>query len=144
MADPEPIDIDPSRYYAVDDHVWVSVRADGAAVIGLVADGCLIRGPVRGYSPRRVGKSLRAGLSCATLEGDDWVAPARCPVGGTVLAVNEAAQDDPELVRTDCWRDGWLAIIAPDDLDRDLAALEHGEAARAAFHRLHAEMNAPV
>lgn len=144
MADPDPIDIDPGRYYAVDDHVWVNVRDDGNVVIGLVADGCLIRGAVRSYSPRRVGKSLRAGLSCATLEGDDWVAPARCPVGGTVLAVNEAAQADPDLVRTDCWGDGWLAIIAPDDLERELAALERGEAARAAFRRLHAEMKAPV
>lgn len=144
MADPDPDPIDPSRYYAVEDHVWVTVEDDGTVVIGLVADNCLLRGAVRRYSPRRVGKSLRAGLSCATLEGDDWVAPARCPIGGTVVAVNEAAQTEPELIRTDCWHGGWLVRLEPDDLSRDLGTLVHGEAAEAAFSRLHAEMKAPV
>lgn len=144
MADSDSGEIDPSRYYAVEDHVWVAVKDDGAVVIGLVADNCLVRGPVRNYSPRRAGKSLRAGLSCATLEGDDWVAPARCPIGGTVLAVNESAQADPDLVRADCWDQGWLVVMEPDDLHRDLAALVQGEAAEAAFRRLHAEMRAPV
>lgn len=144
MADPDSGDIDPSRYYAVEDHVWVAVQEDGTVLVGVVADGCLLRGPVRGYSPRRVGKSLRAGLSCATLEGDDWVAPARCPVGGIVVAVNEAAQETPDVVRSDCWDAGWLVRLEPEDLRRDLADLVTGDTARAAFERLHAEMRAPV
>lgn len=144
MTDPDSVDIDPRRYYAVEDHVWVTVEQDGTVRVGVVADGCLLRGPVRHYSPRRVGKALRAGLSCATLEGDDWVAPARCPVGGTVVAVNDAAQQAPELIRTDCWQAGWLVRLQPENLQRDLAGLVRGAAARAAFDRFHAELRAPV
>jgi glycine cleavage system H protein len=144
MSDPDPGSLDPSRYYAVEDHVWVDVERNGTVVVGVVADSCLIRGPVRSYSPRRVGKFLRAGLSCATLEGDDWVAPARSPVAGTVLAVNTAAQETPDLVRSACWDAGWLVRLEPDDLRRDLAGLISGAGARAAFDVFHAELRAPV
>jgi len=139
MTPPERIELDPDRYYAVDDHVWVAVGADGTVTVGLVADDCLIRGPVRVYSPRRVGKVVRAGLSCATLEGDDWVAPARCPVGGEVLEVNATAQADPDVVRRDCLGRGWLVRLRPVDLERDLDGLVGGKAADAAFAALHAE-----
>lgn len=144
MTDSGPGDLDPSRYFAVEDHVWVAVADDGTVTIGVVADSCFIRGPIRNYSPRRVGKSLRSGLSCATLEGDDWVAPARSPIAGTVLEVNPHAQAQPDLIRSDCWDAGWLVRIQPDDLARDLAGLVRGEAAGAAFQLLHAEMRAPV
>ena len=38
------------------------------------------------------------------------------PLGGTVVAVNQALADDPELVNTSPMQDGWFFRIQASDL----------------------------
>jgi glycine cleavage system H protein len=44
------------------------------------------------------------------------------PVNGTVTAVNESLADQPDLVNTDPYGEGWLLDIEVDD-DEEVAAL---------------------
>jgi glycine cleavage system H protein len=37
------------------------------------------------------------------------------PMGGRIVAVNEALSDDPELVNKSTYDDGWMIEIAPTD-----------------------------
>lgn len=113
-------------YFKQDELVWCRREPDGTVTVGFIVLPGFDRGPVTTYSPRKVGKHIRKGISCATLEWPDWVEPARAPVGGEVIAVNAAVQEDPSLVSLDPFGEGWLVRLQPDDWQADSADLSRG------------------
>lgn len=46
--------------------------------------------------------------SFGTIEAVKAVSDLYCPVAGEILAVNEALDDDPSLVNSDPYGDGWM------------------------------------
>ena len=62
-----------------------------------------------------VGAVLAKGDEFGTLESTKSVSPLYSPVSGTVVAVNEDLADDPGLVNTDPYGDGWIIEIDPRD-----------------------------
>jgi glycine cleavage system H protein len=39
-------------------------------------------------------------------------------VSGKVLAVNAALADKPETINEDAYGEGWILVVAPDDMDQ--------------------------
>ena len=39
------------------------------------------------------------------------------PITGEVVAINEALEDDPEVINTDPYGEGWMYRIKPDNAD---------------------------
>jgi len=77
------------------------------------------------------GSKIGAGEPYAEVESTKSVSDVYAPVSGTVIAVNNALDENPELVNTDPYGEGWFAEIEmsdPSDFDAlmDVAAyLEH-------------------
>lgn len=66
------------------------------------------------------GETHAKGDSCATLESVKAAADVYLPVGGKVLAVNDALPDKPELVNSDPYGEAWMVkieITDPSELD---------------------------
>lgn len=60
-----------------------------------------------------------------TIEAVKAVSDLYCPLKGQIVEVNEALQDDPGLVNSDPYGEGWmvrLKVANPDDLDQLLTA----------------------
>ena len=55
-----------------------------------------------------VGTEIVAGTVCGEIESTKSVSELYSPVSGTVVQVNQAAIDDPALVNSDPYGDGWL------------------------------------
>jgi glycine cleavage system H protein len=72
-------------------------------------------GQLVAFTPKKVGRSVEAGKSCATVESGKWVGPAKSAAGGEVVAVNEALVAKPALANEDPYDAGWLVIIKPAD-----------------------------
>jgi glycine cleavage system H protein len=77
-----------------------------------------------------VGATVRAGDACGELESTKSVSDLFAPVNGTVRAVNEALADQPDLVNSDPYGEGWLLDIEVDDAD-EVSALMDAEAYQA-------------
>ena len=58
---------------------------------------------------------MTAGAVVGELESTKSVSEVYAPVGGEVVARNEALDATPELVNTDPYGDGWLFEIAADN-----------------------------
>ncbi|MCY4572317.1 MAG: glycine cleavage system protein GcvH [Gemmatimonadetes bacterium] len=50
-----------------------------------------------------------------TIEAVKAVSDLYCPVAGEIVAVNEALDDDPGLVNSDPYGEGWMVQLRPDD-----------------------------
>jgi glycine cleavage system H protein len=75
------------------------------------------------------GSKIGAGEPYAEVESTKSVSDVYAPVSGTVVAVNSALDENPELVNTDPYGDGWFAEIEmsnPSEFDAlmDLAAYQ--------------------
>ena len=77
---------------------------------------------------KRVGTPVAQGGTVAVVELSKSVVAVKSPVSGTVVAVNEALEDRPELVHRDPFGDGWIARLQLTAWDTDQSALLTGEA----------------
>ncbi len=119
--------------YDVENHIWFQEQGDGTVKLGMTAVATAMAGKLVAYTPKRVGRSVRAGKSCATLESGKWVGPAKSAAGGEVVAVNEALVNDPSIANDDPYEAGWLAILKPDDWDSVKGSLIVGSDVTAAY-----------
>jgi glycine cleavage system H protein len=112
--------------YDVDNHIWFKELGDGTVKLGMTTVATAMAGKLVAYTPKRVGRSVRAGKSCGTLESGKWVGPAKSLAGGEVVAVNEEMQANPALANDDPYDAGWLVILKPDDWDSVKSSLTPG------------------
>ena len=96
--------------YDVDNHIWFQEEGDGNVRIGMTTVATAMAGKLVAYTPKRVGRSVRAGKSCGTLESGKWVGPAKSAAGGEVVAVNEDLVAKPSLANDDPYDAGSLVI----------------------------------
>lgn len=63
------------------------------------------------------GESFEAMEVFGVIEAVKAVSDLYCPVAGEVLAVNEALDQDPALVNSDPYGEGWMVLLKVDDPD---------------------------
>ncbi len=103
--------------YDVENHIWFQEVGDGNVKLGMTAVAAAMAGQIVAFTPKRVGRSVRAGKSCATVESGKWVGPAKSAAGGEVVEVNEAMVDAPGTINEDPYEKGWMVILTPEDWD---------------------------
>ena len=122
-------------YYLVEKHVW-GRREEDLVVVGLTDVAQHLAKGIISVTTKRVGRSLDKGKSIGTVESSKWVGPVPAPVGGEIVAVNEALESDPGLLNRDPYGEGWIAQLRPNDWEgesQDLVTGPEGVAAYQAF-----------
>ncbi|MDA0823724.1 MAG: glycine cleavage system protein H [Proteobacteria bacterium] len=114
------------RLYDVENHIWLQDLGDGRVKIGMTAVATAMAGQLVAFTPKKVGRSVQPGKSCATVESGKWVGPAKSAVGGEVLEVNTTLVDNPSLANDDPYEAGWMVIIQAEDWDAVKATLVAG------------------
>ncbi|HEY8302861.1 MAG TPA: glycine cleavage system protein GcvH [Jatrophihabitans sp.] len=105
---------DDLKYTA--DHEWVRTGDAGAAVrIGITDYAQEALGDVVYVTLPDVGASVTAGAACGEIESTKSVSDLFAPVTGTVTARNDALDDQPELINSAPYGDGWVIEIEPAD-----------------------------
>lgn len=97
------------------EHEWAEVK-DGEVVIGITAFAVDQLGDVTLVNfDVKPGDRLQAGQIFGTIESVKTLSDLYAPLAGTVLRLNDALEGSPELVNKDCWGEGWMLAIQPDD-----------------------------
>jgi len=112
--------------YDVDNHIWLKELDDGNIKIGMTTVATAMAGQLVAFTPKKVGRAVQAGKSCATVESGKWVGPAKSAAGGEVVAVNDELVAKPTLANEDPYGAGWLVIIKPEDWASVKAKLTQG------------------
>lgn len=113
----------PSDLRYSTDHEWI--RRDGATVtIGITEYAQDALGDVVFVEIPEQGESLSAGDSFTEVESTKSVSDIYAPVSGTITAVNDALEDQPELLNSDPYGEGWLCSIEMSDPDEFEALLD--------------------
>ena len=112
--------------YDVENQIWFKELGDGTVKLGMTAVATAMAGKLVAYTPKGVGKDVKAGKSCATVESGKWVGPAKTAAAGTVVAINDALSANPSTANADPYGEGWLVVLKPEDWDNVKATLIPG------------------
>jgi len=119
----EPTDL---RYHQ--EHEWA--RVDGKqATIGISNFAQDALGDIVFIELPKVGAVVVAGQQVGEIESTKTTSTIYTPVSGTVMKVNTDLKDHPEMVNSDPYRKGWMAIIElsnPTEVESLMTAAQYG------------------
>ena len=101
--------------YDVENNVWYKENDDGTVTLGMTSVAAAMAGTMVAFTPKRVGRKVRAGKSCATIESGKWVGPAKIAFEAEVVEVNAELQATPALASGDSYGVGWMLRVQPTD-----------------------------
>ena len=93
-------------HYDPENHFWIK-KADEIAVIGMSP---LVQETNGSFVAIAFGakSELQKGESFGNIEAEKYVGPLISPVSGLILESNQKVKENPRLINTDPYGDGWL------------------------------------
>jgi glycine cleavage system H protein len=89
-------------------HEWVRQSQNGALEVGITDHAQSALGDLVFVEVPDVGRNLKAGEACAVVESVKAASDVYSPLGGKVVAHNDALAAKPELLNEDPYGAGWL------------------------------------
>ncbi|HZY93931.1 MAG TPA: glycine cleavage system protein GcvH [Candidatus Bathyarchaeia archaeon] len=112
----------PKELYYTKEHEWLRVEGDRCR-IGVTDYAQNSLHEIVYVDLPKVGTKVAQMQSLGTVESVKAVADVYSPISGTVSQVNTALSDAPELVNKSPYGEGWITILQPSDLKKELGSL---------------------
>lgn len=113
--------------YYTKEHEWAKVGDDNKVTVGiddyaqkLLKDIVYVELPEKGTAVEQM-------KAFGIVESVKAVSDLYAPVSGVVADFNTRLDDEPELVNTGPYGEGWMVVIEPSNLEADLANLMSAE-----------------
>ncbi|MFI9273692.1 glycine cleavage system protein GcvH [Kitasatospora sp. NPDC052896] len=120
----------PSDLKYTRDHEWIRTLDNGKVRIGITEFAQKQLGDIVYVELPKVKDKFDAGEPFGSIESVKAVSEVYVPVAGTVAAVNESLDGEPESVNDDPYGDGWLielTLAKAADLNGLLSAAKYEE-----------------
>ncbi|GGK57423.1 glycine cleavage system protein GcvH [Amphritea balenae] len=101
----------PSNYRFAPSHEWVLDNGDGTVTMGVSDHAQELLGDVVFVELPEVGREVDAGEEFSLVESVKAASDIYAPVGGEIIAINEALEDEPETVNSEPFDGGWIVKI---------------------------------
>jgi len=98
-------------------HEWVRLEEDGTITVGITDHAQDALGDLVFIELPEVGSDLAQGEACCVIESVKAASDIYMPITGEVLDTNQVLVDEPEIVNSSPYDDGWIFKIKPNDED---------------------------
>lgn len=96
-------------------HEWVKADPDGSVTIGVTYHAQSLLGDMVFIELPEMNREFQQGSEMAVLESVKAAADVYCPLSGAVTEVNQALQNEPELINQDPYNKGWICKLMPSN-----------------------------
>lgn len=107
----------PSELKYTTSHEWVRDNGDGTITVGITDHAQELLGDLVHIELPEVEAEFGAEDALAVAESVKAASDIYAPVAGVVVDINDAVLDNPELVNSDPYGDGWLFTLRLEDMD---------------------------
>ncbi len=122
----------PSELKYTESHEWLRVGDDGLITIGISDHAQALLGDLVFVELPEPGTEFVAGDECCVVESVKAASDVYMPISGEVVEVNESLVDEPEMINSSPYDNGWLFKVKPSaneldelmDADAYLAEIE--------------------
>tara|TARA_B100000963_G_scaffold350864_1_gene361687 strand:- start:814 stop:1191 length:378 start_codon:yes stop_codon:yes gene_type:complete len=114
----------PKHLFYTKDHEWINIHDNGTATIGITdfAQGEL--GDIVFVELNEIGDLCEKEETFGTVEAVKTVSDLYAPLDGEIIEINEALEDEPELVNDDPYGQGWMIKITISNPDQQSELLD--------------------
>ena len=114
----------PEDLIYTEEHEWVKVTEENA-IVGITDFAQSQLGDIIFLELPDIDDKIIAGEPFGEIEAVKTVSELYAPVDGTVIEVNNNLEDFPEKVNQDCYGDGWIIKIKPENKIDKKDLLDH-------------------
>jgi glycine cleavage system H protein len=104
----------PKKLLYTEEHEWVNDK-DDKVIIGITDFAQSQLGDIIFLELPDIGDKIIEGEPFGEVEAVKTVSELYAPVNGTVIEVNNNLEDSPDRVNQDCYGEGWIIKIKPDE-----------------------------
>ena len=104
----------PTNVKYTKEHEWIRFEGE-EAYVGITDYAQTQLGDIVFVDVPTEGETLEKGETFGSIEVVKTVSDLFLPVGGEILEVNPALEENPELVNKDPYGEGWIIKIKPTD-----------------------------
>ena len=98
-------------------HEWARVESDGIITIGISDHAQDLLGDIVFVELPEIGQSVDAESDTAIVESVKAASDIYSPLSGEVIEVNSLLEDQPEIINSSPYEDGWFFKLTPSDLN---------------------------
>ncbi|MEH6551842.1 MAG: glycine cleavage system protein GcvH [Pseudomonadales bacterium] len=106
----------PSELKYAESHEWARLEEDGSVTVGISNHAQEALGDVVFVETPDVGAEVAAGEEAGVVESVKAASDIYSPVSGEVIAINEALEENPEIMNEHPYAEGWMFRVMPEDL----------------------------
>lgn len=117
----------PNELKYASSHEWARLEEDGTVTVGITDHAQAALGDVVFVELPDIGVVFAAADDAAVVESVKAASDIYAPVGGEVIEINGRLEDEPEMVNTDPYKDGWFFKLRPADTSELDALLSAGD-----------------
>ena len=110
----------PGDLQYTSDHEWLRREDDGNVTVGITDHAQSALGDLVYVELPEVNQEVESGGDMAVVESVKAASDVYAPIGGTVVAVNDALTDDPEAINNDPYGEGWIVKLEPSGDEGEL------------------------
>ena len=97
-------------------HEWARVESDGTITIGISDHAQDLLGDIVFVELPEIGQSVDAENDTAIVESVKAASDIYSPLSGEVIEVNSLLEDQPEIINSSPYEDGWFYKLTPSDI----------------------------
>ena len=103
----------PSELKYTESHEWLRVEDDGLITVGISDHAQELLGDLVFVELPEPETEFVAGDECCVVESVKAASDVYMPSSGEIMAINEALADEPEIINTSPYDNGWLFKVKP-------------------------------
>ncbi len=104
----------PNDLYYAESHEWVRLNDDGTVTVGITDHAQEQLGDLVFVETPEIDLTVSAKDAVAVVESVKAASDIYAPIHGKIVDTNGALADEPELVNTDPYNEGWLFTMQPE------------------------------
>lgn len=121
-------------------HAWARIEAGGRIRIGLDDFSMRVFGPADNLDLPLTGEEVKFSQVGLAFKRMGKLASVLSPISGVVTAVNYQTVKDPTLVKEEPYNEGWLMVLDPVDMKKNLKDLLYGKESTEWVHAEHQKL----
>ena len=103
----------PNELRYTKSHEWIRRNEDGTLTVGITDHAQGLLGDLVFVETPEAEDTFSAGDDCAVIESVKAASDVYMPISGEIIEINEALADEPEIINTSPYDNGWLFKVKP-------------------------------
>ena len=107
----------PTDMHYTKSHEWVRLEDDGTVTVGISDHAQELLGDIVFVELPEVDAEFAAEDACCVVESVKAASDIYMPITGEIIDTNNALVDEPDLINSSPYDDGWIFRIKPADAE---------------------------